>query len=367
MNPLALALPMLMLSRPPMRAVPVSNPNVVYSPYNWFVSGDAYAQTPNPGAYLKLSFTGSQIGVGIDVSTLVGAKVPAGQYPVVRYSVDGRPATTMQLTPDTHSIMCAGGLPSGTHHLMLQYVAGYVFLDFWTPVDVIRVTGFTVDEGAAVVAPAGFASRQARAALFLGDSITNGDDDIATFAGGITNGVDTQDATLGYPTIVAAALGEEYGIVAYGGASWDHRAADAHTPGLMTFYSMVDSLHSRLLRGKFSPVPDDVFVNMGENSPPSGDDVPRFLAELRAASGAHTNIWIIVPFSGRSRKELTAGVDAYHKVARDPRTYLIDLGNNPYLGFGPSMFSVDGQHPLADLHAMLGAQLVAARARLLGK
>ncbi|HVT14089.1 MAG TPA: hypothetical protein VHE55_17640 [Fimbriimonadaceae bacterium] len=362
----ALVLPFLLASRP--QTLPASDPGVVYSPYNWYRSGDTYAQSPNPGAYLKLGFSGAQLGVGIDVSPLVEAKVPAEQYPVIRYSVDGRPATTLQLKPETRSIPCAAGLPSGSHQLLLQYVAGYVFLDFWTPVDVLRVTGFTVDEGAAILSPSTFSARQSRTALFFGDSITNGDDDIATFASGITNAVDTQDATEGYPSIVASALGAEYGLVAYGGASWDHHAADGHTPGLMTFYSMLDDVHSRLVGGKFSPVPDDIFVNMGENSPPSGDDVPKLLGELRSAGGSETNIWIIVPFSGRARKELTAGVDAYQKTARDPHTYVIDLGNNPYLGSGRSMFSVDGQHPLASQHAILAAQLVAARAmRLSGR
>ncbi|HWA82897.1 MAG TPA: hypothetical protein VG820_05670, partial [Fimbriimonadaceae bacterium] len=316
--------------------MPASDPGVVYSPYNWYRSGEAFTQSPNPGAYLKLSFSGTQLGVGIDVSPLVEAKVPAEQYPVVRYSVDGRPAATLQLRPDMHSIPCASGLQKGDHQLLLQYVAGYVFLDFWTPVDVLRVTGFTVDEGASILPPTRFASRQGRAALFLGDSITNGDDDIATFAGGITNAVGTQDATLGYPDIVASALGAEYGIVAYGGASWDHHAADGHTPGIMTFYSMLDSVHSRLVGNKFSPIPNDVFVNMGENSPPSGDDVPKLLVELRSASAPKTNLWIIVPFSGRSRKELTTGFNTYQEVTHDHHAALLDLGNNPYLGAGPS-------------------------------
>lgn len=342
------------------QVVPTTDPAVFYSPYNWHRSG-AYAQSPNPGAYLKVGFTGSQIAVGLDVSPLLEAKVVAAQYPVVRYSVDGGPATTVQLGPDTRSLLCGKGLSRGNHQLLLQYVAGYVFLDFWTPVNVLRVTGFTLDEGASLVKP----QAQERFALFLGDSITNGDDDIATFAGGITNAVDTQDATLGYPVVVAAGLGAEYGIVAYGGASWDRTAADGHTPGLTTSYSMVDSVHSRLVAGKFSPVPDDIFVNMGENYPPSGDDVPKLLAGLRSASGSGTNIFLIVPFSGRARSELTAGYGRYR--ARDRRCYLLDLGNNPYLPTGrPTMYSVDGQHPLASLHALLGAQLVAARAKALG-
>ncbi|MBN9500916.1 MAG: hypothetical protein J0H02_03950 [Armatimonadetes bacterium] len=336
---------------------------IEYSPYNWYRSAE-YSQTANPGGYLKVGFTGSQIAVNLDVSPLTAANVPASQYPVIRYSVDDGPPTTQQLTPTTRSIQCAKGLASGSHRFQLEYVAGYVFLDFWTPINVVRVTGFTLDAGASLVKPSRAEMKPSRYALFLGDSITNGDDNIATFAGGITNNVDTQDATLGYPVVVAAGIGAEYGIVAYGGASWDHRAADGHTPGLMTSFSMLDSIHSRLVEGKFSPIPNDIFINMGENSPPSGDDVPKLLGALRAASDMRTHIFLIVPFSGRSRPELVAGFKAYQTASPgDRQTYVLDLGNNPYLPTGrATTYSVDGQHPLASLHAILGAQLIAARA-----
>lgn len=366
MHPLFLATSLL-ATNPLAGVLPASTPGIVYSPYNWYQAGADYAQTSNPGAYLKLGFTGTQIGLDVDVSPLTTARVPAVQYPVVRYSVDAGPSTTVQLTPDMKTLSCAKGLAPGSHELLVQYVAGYVFLDFWTPVNVLRVNGFTVDEGASLGKPGRFSVPQKRNALFLGDSITNGDDDIATFAGGITNAVDTQDATLGYPAVVAAGLASEYGIVAYGGASWDHTAADQHTPGLMRSWSMLDSVHSRLVRGKFLPIPQDVFVNMGENSPPSGDDVSQLLADLRAASDKGTNIFIIVPFSGRSRGQLTKGFNSYRSAhGSDSHVYMLDLGNNPYLPVGrATMHSVDGQHPLAALHALLGAQLLSERTRKL--
>ena len=344
--------------------VPISDSHIVFSPYNWYRSGSSYAQSANPGAYLKVGFTGTKIAVDLDESPLGKAGVPAAQYPVVRYSIDGRPSNTVQLEETSSSIPCAVGLPPGNHTLLLQYVAGYVFLDFWTPLNVVRVTGFSLDEGALLLEPSDSIAKHPLNALFLGDSITNGDDDIANFKVGITNAVNTQDATIGYPSVVAAGVGAEYGVVAYGGASWDGTAADGNTPGLMNSYSMLDKVHSRMVAGKLSPVPDDIYINMGENSGPTGDDVPKLLSALRAASSSNTNIFVIVPFSGRSRSSLTNGYAAYRKAApRDVHSYLIDLGNNHYLtASGPTMLSVDGQHPLATLHAMLGAQLVQARA-----
>lgn len=355
--------------------VPSDDANIVYSPYNWYHSGSAYAQTPNPGAYLKFGFTGTSLSVNLDVSPFTTANIPATQYPVIRYSVDGGPPTTLQLTPLTASIECAKGLKSGDHTFLLQYVAGYVFLDFWTPIDVIRVTGFALDDGAHTVAPTGRIASKKRHILFFGDSITNGDDDIATFTGGITNAVDTQDATLGYPNIVAAATDAEFGIIAYGGASWDSRAADGHTPGLNTFWSMFDKDHSRMVKDsrfpkpdeRFDPIPDDIYINMGENRTPKYEEVVQWLIALRRATSMNTNIFVIVPFSGRARKELDWAVKlSVEGTGPAVRNYLIDLGDNPYLPDNdPTMFSVDGQHPLAALHAQLGAQIVAARAKLL--
>jgi hypothetical protein len=132
---------------------------------------------------------------------------------------------------------------------------------------------------------------------------------------------------------------------------------------------MIDSLHSRLVDGKLSPVPDDIFINMGENSGPSGDDVPKLLTALRAASCPKTNIFILIPFSGRSRAPLASGYAEYCTSAKaDKHTFLIDLGNNPYLiAAGPTLFSVDGQHPIANLHALLAAQLLQVRAQLLNR
>jgi hypothetical protein len=93
------------------------------------------------------------------------------------------------------------------------------------------------------------------------------------------------------------------------------------------------------------------------------------MGALSRASSFETNIFIIVPFSGRAREAIVLG---YLRIAggssHKPRFFLLDLGDNPYLkNQGPTLFSVDGQHPLASLHGQLGAQIVEARARALAK
>ena len=345
--------------------VSVDDNHIVVSPYNWYRNGSSFIQSPNPGAYLKVGFTGTSLSLGVDVSPEAGANLASTQYPVIRYSVDYGPAITLQLTPSRTQIKCASGLRTGVHNLYIQYIAGYVFEDFWTPINVVRLTGFTVDGGSALIPPFGPGATRPKDILCYGDSITNADNNVATFGGGITNAVETQDGEFGYVPAIAAAIGAEYGVVAYGGASWDGGAADGgHTPGLMTFYSGLDSTHSRLAQGKLSPTPSDIFINMGENSGPADGDVSRLISSLRSASSPETNIFVIVPFSGRSRSELTGGVTDYQKVKpADKRVYLLDTGNCPYLtDAGSTMLSVDGQHPLAGLDALLAAEIVQARA-----
>ena len=355
----------------------VNDPAIAYSPFNWYSEGSSYAQTPNPGAYLKLGFTGTNLTIKVDTSTFTDAKVPDDQYPLVRYSIDGGPGTLVQLTSASANLTAASNLKQGNHTLLFQYVSGYVFLDFWTPINAVRVTGFTLDAGSSTFTPTGAFEPSSTNILFLGDSITNGDDDVATFKGGITNAVDTQDATIGYPSVVASAVKAEYGVVAYGGASWESNAADGHTPGLMTFWSMIDKSHSRLRDSvlgpapgpRFTPIPDEIYVNMGENRPPTPDNVYDLICALEKASNFRANIFIIVPFSGRAREPIFRGyVRAAETTGRAPRVFLLDLGDNPYLkNQGPTLMSVDGQHPLADLHGQLGAQIIEARAKALAK
>ena len=355
--------------------VSVSDPNIQLSPYNW-VREASYIQTPNPGAYLRLGFTGTSIQVKLDNVSLAG--VPANQYPLVRYSIDNGPGTTVQLRSGSYDLECAKGLKPGKHTLLFQYVSGYVFLDFWSPVNVVRVSGFSLDADASTFTTSG----RTRNALFLGDSITNGDDNTANFKDGVTNAVETQDATIGYPSVVASATQSEYGVVAYGGASWDRTAADGHTPGLMTFWDKIDETHSRLeidrkspfsratvYKGSFNPIPDDIYINMGENRPPTPNNVYDLICALQIASSFKSNIFIIVPFSGRARLPIFRGYTlAGEGTGPRPKIFLIDLGDNPYLkNQGPTLMSVDGQHPLAVLHGQLGAQIVAARAKALAK
>ena len=108
---------------------------------------------------------------------------------------------------------------------------------------------------------------------------------------------------------------------------------------------------------------DHIFVNEGTNVPsPTAQAVQTFLAGLRAAAGPATNVWLMVPFNGAARAELSAGHAAYLSASPDDgRTRLIDLG--PAAETYPSgvpVYGTDGYHPTAVGHAALAGLLLAA-------
>src|SRR5262245_22916114 len=74
---------------PTTRTVPVSDPNWFFSPYNWYVNGDRFAETQNTGAYFKVGFTGTRAALAVDVAMLDG--VPASQWPLIRWQIDDAP------------------------------------------------------------------------------------------------------------------------------------------------------------------------------------------------------------------------------------------------------------------------------------
>jgi hypothetical protein len=109
--------------------------------------------------------------------------------------------------------------------------------------------------------------------------------------------------------------------------------------------------------------------------------VAAWLADARAAVGARTTLFVVVPFGGEMRTQNTtrlaiiAGFEQYQQTGGggggngDPCAFLLDLypwAQRGLQGLGaPTAESCDGTHPLARRHGELGAMLGAAAARAL--
>jgi lysophospholipase L1-like esterase len=316
------------------------------SPYNWYRNGSTYVETPNPGAYFKLNFTGTSFGITVDVSRLTGASVTASLYPVIAYTVDGVRSTRQLLSSDT-TVTLASSLADTTHSVEVALIgvdeSGVV--DRWTtPVMALIITALVIDN-AKTVSQASLLN--AGWMLAYGDSITEGA--VVLAAAGVYAQV--EDATKGYQKYVADYLNMEYGNVAFASQQWSATGV-SNIPGLTTSYNLIFNGQSRT----FSPAPNIVTCNMGYNGTVTSATIKTWMENIRSACGSGSWIVMIVPFA-----QVNAGfiITAYNDYVAahptDTRVSLINLGST-----GSSLVtanSYDGVHPNATGQYLL-AQLL---------
>lgn len=350
--------------------IDVSDANILagLSPYNWFRSGSTYIQTQHTPAEMRISFTGTILGLVVDVSLLVAAS--ASQYPKIKYSVNNGAFTERQLTSSDTTISIASGLSSGTHTLDLYLNATQSDLDNWnTPANVLRVTGIILDASAAT------ASRTLPTlnALFFGDSITRG-------KGPLNTATPTGDGIASYARTVARALDCRPGIIGHSGHGWVNPGA-GNEPALTSSYSLYFAGQSRLTSGLFSPAPDYIFINEGTND--SGTittSVTTAISSIRTAAPS-AKIFVIIPIGGFKRANILSGFNAVaggstsqslgadaavYTAVTDANLFLIDCGVTAQSGLddtssgGPTQAGYDGKHPDYINHGLLAARITQA-------
>lgn len=316
-------------------AIPYNDPAIYYSPYNWDDRG-TYKVTNNPGAYAKIAFTGTSISVNVDVSAISAAGVAASNYPIVRTVVDGVSFVDTQLTNTSISVM-RSGLTSGSHTLEFFFFAANIGdFDRWnTPVNAVRVTGFTIDNGGTYSAPALSPKRM----LYFGDSITEG-----YLALGTSNASPAGNSCLHtVPPSLAKAMNCEYGVVAFSGQGYQ-QVGNGNVPAWPSAYSLYSAGRSRLVNAKFDPAPDFIMVEHGANGTTTTANVQSMMTNLRAAAPS-AKIIMIVPAGGYARSAISSGFAA----ANDPNAILVSLSSSFEVGInqfgtGPNMWSLDGLH-----------------------
>lgn len=74
-------------------------------------------QSNNPGAYFKLSFSGSSFTLLLNLTSQ-----PSTPYMTIRWSVDDGAYVDLQIQADTTSAPIASSLLNGTHTLILYIV-----------------------------------------------------------------------------------------------------------------------------------------------------------------------------------------------------------------------------------------------------
>lgn len=349
-------------------SVATSDANWFWAPYVWDTVG-ANKRSNNCGAYCYLSFTGTSVAINIDVSVFVSNAVAAGRYPTVRSSIDTGPTTVAQLTSSTVSISYSG-LSAGTHTVRVWFDGAYLSPspdDRWvTPINALVITGATIDAGESTVA---YTPRSKRMIIF-GDSITEGQ-----FSLGSAVHPTGSSGYGSWAPAVALAFDAEYGQIGFGGQAYDGGGVGG-VPAMwggtnVGSYQYYSSGRSRLVGGVFSPAPDYLVINLGENGAGSttAGHVQTTTSNLRTACGgvgSATKIYVVVPFSQNANVTVVAnGYNNY--IAANPtdtNTFLINLGTSwktgldVHSGGSATEQAVDNLHPRQTWNAKLSAAVV---------
>ena len=162
----------------PYATLPMSDPAIFFSDYNWIRTG-ATASTANPGAFLRASFSGGSLALLVDGTAL------AGQSVKLRYSVDDRsmgfilPNATAAGAGATPIALPVPALAGGRsrHTLELILYASNQQADRWHGGTkggggaYLVLAGLRLDGGAGLAPPPVVLPKRA---LVFGDSITEG-------------------------------------------------------------------------------------------------------------------------------------------------------------------------------------------------
>lgn len=334
--------------------IAANDPRIYYSPENCYIGGATNVLLRVPGAFARVTFTGTAIKVLLSVARFVSNGTLAENYPTIRYQVDGGAfSANAKLTSTTTSIAITG-LSPGLHTLRFELDSTYGVDDSWnTPVSSLQITGYQLDSGGAVVYQAVTAPRM----RVDGDSIVAG---VNTEGIGDPSGTvapwypDTNRASHTWPRLVADALGYDCAQLGYGGAGW-FAAGIGNVPSVlesMDFY--YGSVDRKRFTGKLADPPTIVVAALGVNDH-SGDVSPavfQYMQRQRSECGSDTYIVILVPPSGAQRANITTGFGLYTTAhPTDERVLLVDLG----VGFTAE--TTDGTHYSAAGHVTVASAL----------
>ncbi len=338
--------------------IPVTDLNVRngLSPYNWVCKNDSISSTVN-GASISLKFEHTR-RVVLHVATDHLATQVATRFPVIAWSVNGGAVQSYQLATRVNQVTLSTGIADPQIELYLKGTSP--FEDRFAgdlPVNSLKITGFSVDKGGAIAR----SEFPTKIWLNIGDSILSGDG--ATLAKGQGRPPDdtwpaSEDGRASYGYLIARHYGYRESRIAYGGYNWG--GGMAGIPALETLIDQTTSTVSRLVEGKLKPLPAVVMVNLGENGNPAEEEVVPSLLKLRSRVDELTQIFVMVPISGKARAEVKKAFDYYQNSTKDANCHLVDLGKWEF-------DTCDGGHPTAAGHRLITDLALPVIDKIIGK
>lgn len=291
--------------------------------------------TVNSGSRLFLGFTGTQISVLLDTSSITNpaqfyARID-GKQPV-RYVAD---QPRIELTPQP--------LGNGPHTLEIDVKDVDERANRWVPPlqSGFIVTGFSLAAGARTLPTA---TPSGPGMLFLGDSITQGVRAVGPQIGPVGS-----DATKDYAWLVGQAFQANFQQVGFGAQGITH-GGNGGVPAATE--SLPDNFRGSPADPSFAP--QAVIVNQGTNDGGASSQVfepayQGFLAEIRAR---WPQAWVFAmrPFNGAHAADIQAAAGAM----QDPRVVYVDTAG----WLGPDDYT-DGLHPTVAGHLNAARKLQA--------
>lgn len=322
--------------------VAANDSNWVQSPGNWDARSATAMVSQQPGAWLRIGFTGTSCLMNLDLTPYTNASLATADYPQIGYLVDDAGWTSVQLTQSV--VTLAQGLANTTHYIQLALINTIKTDDRWnTPVSALWILGLSLDNGSASAPVSAGLAANTRRIAFCGDSISEGHRNLAA-----VSTIGGSDARSALGCVVAPGLTADAGIIGASGAGYLTNGQGNYP----MFYNIGTPANSSYLyhssgRSRSWAGITDVVCNYGVNDVTSPQTtVTAMIPALRAALDPGAKIWIVVDFNGRWSAELAAAVTA----AGDSGTHLLDLGSYAATGLGTAVGTAtkeafDGLHP----------------------
>lgn len=312
-----------------------------------------------PGTGIAATFEGT--GIKITLAD-TGANV-------VVVVVDGGAPATVATSGPARTYTLASNLPARQHTLTLTKRTEASF-------GVLQLIGLAPDGGALIPSASPFARR----IEYVGDSLTCGYGDLGD-GPACPFTADTEDETVAYGGVAAAALAAEPSVIAYSGKGMyrDYRSLTTDPMPVLFDRALPDDPTSAW--GFTAPPPDVVVINLGSNDFAHGDPGPpfvlgyaAFLEQLRRRYPEAHVICALPPMTDPERAIAAGylqGVVQRARAAGDARvaTLEIRVEGGTVFGFEPRLAS-DGwgcdHHPSVTTQRRMGIELAAAIPRIVG-
>ena len=341
--------------------------NWYFPPYTWYSDGmgiqqanninggSTFAESVNGGCFTYVAVTGTTQAV-LSYST---GDINGGLHKL-RVSIDGGLWTTFapSATGATTQTLFTG-LSTAAHTIWLYDSFLPAGVNRWNLTDNLKIASLTLDAGGATTVWTGTSTSVN--ILVFGDSIV---DNANQDPFGNAN---TADSLMAFPVALAWDMGGGYSYGQIGFPGTGYKTTANNVPVFSSTWDHYSSGRSRLVAGKFSPMPSFVFVCHGRND--SGlsatVDVAPQMALIRAALNPNVPIFVCANFAGGNSTTATntavvnirAGING---ATQDSYVWALDLGaagSEGLVGTASRFAPVDGIHPNWLRGPQLGAML----------